>query len=103
MSSLGLIYQEYFKMKEERTIASIARIEVQQSFCNNCSVCIKNKLKGVEDIANVRLYPRESLVTFNFIRPNRLADVLNILSDLGYPEKGERVFETTVSKSLCRC
>lgn len=79
-----------------------ARIEVQQSFCKNCSAYIKQELQIIEDIKNVRLYPKDSLITFNFLKADKLSSVLNTLSKLGYSEKGERV-ELEVSKSLCNC
>lgn len=79
-----------------------AKIEVQQSFCNNCSVCIKKELQIIEDVKNIRLYPKESLITFNFIKADKLSAVLNTLSKLGYPEKGERV-NNVFQKSLCGC
>ncbi|RZN84619.1 MAG: hypothetical protein EVB11_00790 [Winogradskyella sp.] len=83
-------------------MTSTAKIEVQQSFCNSCSVCIKKELQVIENVKNVRLYPKESLIIFNFIKADKLSAVLNVLSRLGYPEKGERI-EKEFSKSLCRC
>ncbi|ULC59875.1 hypothetical protein MBM09_02580 [Flaviramulus sp. BrNp1-15] len=83
--------------------ATIAKIEVQQSFCNNCSVCIKKELQGIDDVNNVRLYPKESLITFNFIKANKLSEALNVLSGIGYPEKGEQIFNAQFSKSVCKC
>lgn len=103
MYSLGLTYQEFFKMLEERTIASMARIEVQQSFCNTCSACIKKKLQDIKDLKNIRLYPRESLITFNFIKANKLSDALNILSEIGYPERGESMSFKQTPRSACQC
>lgn len=103
ISSLGLIYQEFFNMIEERCIASMARIEVQQRFCKNCSVCIKEELQEIDDVKNVRLYPKESLITFNFMKANKLSEVLNRLSKIGYPEKGERLLEAQFSNSVCGC
>ncbi|GGI56424.1 hypothetical protein [Winogradskyella haliclonae] len=83
-------------------MTSTAKIEVQQRFCKNCSVCIKKELQVIENIKNVRLYPKESLITFNFIKADKLSAALNVLSKLGYPEKGERI-EEEFSKSLCSC
>lgn len=103
MFSLALIYQEFFKMVVEKTKTSMARVEVQQGFCDNCSVCIKKELQEIDEVKNVRLYPKESLITFNFMRANKLSAVLNILSDIGYPEKGEAGFEKQFSKSVCSC
>ncbi len=90
-------------MLEERLATSMARIKVEHPFCNNCSVCIKKELQEIEAITNIRLYPKESLVTFNFIKADKLSTALNILSDIGYPEKGERLFKEQFSNSVCRC
>lgn len=79
-----------------------ARIEVQQHFCKNCSVFIKKELQMIEDVKNIRLYPKDSLITFSFLKADKLSAALNTLSRLGYPEKGERIDEA-LSKSLCRC
>jgi copper chaperone CopZ len=98
-----LIYQEFFKMLEERLTASMARIKVEHPFCNNCSVCIKKELQEIEAVTNIRLCPKESLVTFNFIKADKLSTALNILSDIGYPEKGERLYKEQFSNSVCRC
>lgn len=80
---------------------SIAKIEVQQSFCKNCSKCIKKELQIVKDLKNIRLYPKDSMITFNFMEANKLSEALNILSNLGYPEMGERTM--TNQRSLCSC
>ncbi|MEM7484267.1 MAG: hypothetical protein AAF348_03575 [Bacteroidota bacterium] len=69
---------------------SIARIPVQQSFCSRCSVKIKEALSSIKDITNVNLYPMESLVVFNFVRANQISNALNVLTELGYPEMGEK-------------
>jgi len=84
-------------------MTATARIEVQQQFCNNCSVCIKKELQGIEEVENIRLYPKDSLITFNFAKANKLSMALNILSKMGYPEKGERIQENQFLKSICKC
>ena len=66
-----------------------ARIPVQQSFCQRCAETIKNVLSQIEDVTHVRSYPEEALVVLNFIRANEISKVLNALSDLGFPERGE--------------
>ncbi|MGB5817862.1 MAG: hypothetical protein WBG90_00150 [Saonia sp.] len=81
---------------------SIARIPVQQSFCGRCSDKIKEALLKIEDITNVNLYPTDSLVVFNFVRANEISNALNVLSELGYPEKGEKINGGTMV-SLCSC
>ncbi len=90
-------------MSVKRNITSLARIEVQQSFCYDCSVRIKKELQEIEAITDVQLYPLESLVTFNFKRANTLSNALNVLSEIGYPEKGERLFKKQFSNSVCNC
>ncbi|WP_350284461.1 cation transporter [uncultured Croceitalea sp.] len=73
---------------------SIARIPVQRSFCGRCSDRIKEALSAISDISNVNLYPMDALVVFNFVSANEISKVLNVLTELGYPEKGEK---TTIS------
>lgn len=94
--SLGLICQEFFKM-------TIARIEVQKRFCDNCSVNIRKALQEIDEFNTIRLYPKESLITFNFIRANKLSTALNILTKIGYPEKGEQINNEQFSGSVCFC
>lgn len=82
---------------------SLARIPVQQIFCEDCSVCIKKGLQEIKGITNIRLYPKESLVCFNFMTANTLSQALNILSDIGYTEKGDKSFTELFSNSNCGC
>ncbi|WP_299120074.1 hypothetical protein [uncultured Winogradskyella sp.] len=82
--------------------ATIARIEVQQRFCNNCSAYIKNELQEIDEVNNVRLYPKESLITFNFTNAYKLSTALNILSEIGYYERGERVTSNKF-RLACSC
>ena len=82
-------------------MTSTARIEVQGHFCKGCSRRIKKKLQLVNDINNIRFYPKESLITFNFLKANKLSIALNVLSEMGYPEKGERVTQLYKTKCLC--
>ena len=87
----------------ENNKPSMARIEVQKSFCDGCSLCIKKELQKVNDIKNIRLYPKDSIITFNFVKANKLSTVLNVLSEIGYSEKGERVNKHQLSKLFCSC
>lgn len=80
-----------------------ARIEVQDSFCDVCSIGIKKELQEINDVKNIHLYPKESLITFNFLRVNNLSTVLNVLTEIGYPEKGERLHEREFIKRICDC
>lgn len=80
-----------------------ARIEVEDSFCDSCSTCIKNGLQEIKEIKNINLYPKESLITFNFMKVNNLSTVLNVLTDMGYREKGERYSKQACSKLVCDC
>ncbi len=82
----------------------IARIQVQNNFCHECKRGIQTKLTEIQDVSNVRLYPEESLVVFNFIKANELSNVLNALTEMGYPETGERIAHDTLVKSkMCLC
>ncbi|WP_400076556.1 hypothetical protein [Winogradskyella sp. R77965] len=80
----------------------MARIKVEQRFCNNCSVWIKNELQEIDDVNNVRLYPKESLITFNFTKAYKLSTALNILSEIGYYESGEKVNKEQLQE-ICSC
>ncbi|MEO0572343.1 MAG: hypothetical protein AAF039_11615 [Bacteroidota bacterium] len=75
----------------EKTIQkkTIARIEVQRSFCKHCGRKICQELLKIEEITNVILYPDNALVIFSFFRANDLCKALNVLTKLGYPEIGE--------------
>jgi len=84
--------------------AQIARIPVQNKFCTTCKNTILNKLKEIQHISNVRLYEKESLVVFNFFRANELSNVLNVLTEIGHPEVGERLNDSyRVELKLCKC
>jgi hypothetical protein len=101
--SLALIFLEFstntIKMKHQ-----IARIPVQNSFCELCKTTIQTKLSKIRDVSNVRLYPQESLVVFNFFKANELSNVLNALTEMGYPEKGEQIdHEIFLKSKLCLC
>ncbi len=85
------------------TSFSVARIEVQQPFCNNCSIIIKKKLASVKGIENLQLYPSDSLVAFNFKRASHLSNLLNLLTEMGYPQKGEKLFEKDNTNAVCNC
>ncbi|WP_044401614.1 hypothetical protein [Lacinutrix sp. Hel_I_90] len=90
-------------MLVEKNKATMARIELQHHFCEGCSFCIKKELQKISNLSNIRFYPKESIVTFNFIKANALSNALNALSEIGYPEKGERINTERFSKSFCRC
>ena len=91
-------------LKEKSISSSIAKIEVQQIFCNNCSVSIKKELQKIKDLNNIMLYPKRSLITFNFIKANNLSTVLNTLSEIGYSEKGEQInTEQYLNSTCCTC
>ena len=68
---------------------NVAHIELQKSFCQNCSHKIRHELQKIEDIANIVLYPDSAIVVFSFFRANELSKALNVLTELGYPEIGE--------------
>ncbi len=81
---------------------NLAKISVQQSFCNGCAAKIKDALLTIQDISNVSLYPEESLVVFNFVRANEISQALNKLTDLGYPEEGE-IVKNNSTLPFCNC
>ena len=82
----------------------IARIPVQNSFCELSKTTIQTKLSKIRDVSNVRLYPQESLVVFNFFKANEVSNVLNVLTEMGYPEKGEQInHEVFLRSKLCLC
>ena len=103
--SLGLICQECFKMLQERSFipVSMAKIEVQRNFCNSCSKEIREELEQIEGIKNLRLYPKDLLITFNFRKAQHLSAILNRLSVIGYPEKGEMLCSEVCTNSVCKC
>jgi hypothetical protein len=80
-----------------------ARIEVQNPFCQGCLVGIKNKLQCIDEVNNISLYPKNSLVIFNYMKATKLSEVLNVLSEIGYPEKGERESELQFPEDICSC
>lgn len=76
-------------MKKAMQKRTIARVEVQRSFCENCGLRIRQELLKIQDVSNVVVYPQSALVVFSFFRANELSQVLNVLTELGYPEVGE--------------
>lgn len=86
-----------------RNTAFMARIEVQQAFCAACSVGIERELRNIDELENVRLYPKDTLITFNFFRANKLSEALNALSEIGYTEKGEKIIKTQLPSINCNC
>ncbi|GMN05003.1 hypothetical protein MTsPCn5_03910 [Croceitalea sp. MTPC5] len=82
----------------------LARIQVQNRFCTSCKSAIKARLAEIKSISNIELYVSESLVVFNFLRANELCDVLNVLSEIGHPEIGERFTNPNEAVSkICLC
>ena len=81
----------------------IARIFVQNSFCGRCMTTIKKKVLEVPDVQNINLYPSDSLVVFNFMRANQVSEVLNTLTTLGYPPKGDNVSCLQHKTPTCSC
>lgn len=80
---------------------SLARIEVRPSFCNNCSDGLRREIDKIPEILNIELYPKDSLITFHFTSANRLSNVLNLLTHLGYREKEE--LKHSGQEILCQC
>lgn len=82
---------------------SVARIPVQKSFCKKCAHKIKTKLSEIKNVSNVFTYEEEALIVFNFMRANQLSDVLNVLTDLGLQEKGEKQNQLQLPSFICEC
>ena len=84
--------------------SSMARVEVQRHFCDNCANAIRHELEHLEGIKNIRLYPRDLLITFNFLKAEHLSSLLNMLSVIGYPERGEHACDMMKqTKTMCSC
>ena len=83
--------------------SSTARIEVQRPFCKTCSSCIHRELQKIEHIDNIKLYPKDSIIAFNFTSVNQVSTVRNLLSDIGYYEKGDCINHRVLSINTCRC
>lgn len=90
-------------MIETSNIPTTARVEVAEQFCDSCSPCIKKELQRVKGIDYVRLYPKDALIVFNFIYALDLSNALNILSEIGYPEKGDRSNQEKLYRMKCQC
>jgi len=82
---------------------ALARIYVEGSFCLNCLPTIKAELLKIDDISNVYMKPRRSLVVFSFVKANEISTAMNLLTSLGYPPKGDRIDKSQIFKSLCSC
>jgi len=72
------------------TTTNIARIFVQNTFCQNRIQNIRSEVKKVIESGNVILYPSDSLIVFNFKTANEVSEVLNVLTHLGFPPAGDR-------------
>lgn len=101
ISSLDLTFQESFKTIIMTT--SLARVIVQNPFCSNCIAPVKKKIMEVKDVKNVRLFPANSLVVFNFNRAHQISEVLNTLVALGYPPEGDQILEGNSILPKCSC
>ena len=83
---------------------SLARIFVKNPFCVKCIVPIKKKVMKVQNVKNVVLCPSDSLVVFNFNSANQVSEVLNTLTLLGYPPKGDNdTITTNLTPTFCKC
>lgn len=80
-----------------------ARIELQGHFCENCQCKIETQLKNINGVNNIKLYSRDSLLTFNYKEINNISSVLNILTEIGYPEKGEHFLNNNFYNTVCNC
>lgn len=69
-------------------------IEIENLKCNGCASTIKNKLMGMEGVANV-IVNKETETVIVEGTANR-KDLVTMLSSIGYPEKGNN----SVSKKM---
>lgn len=69
-------------------------IEIENLKCNGCASTIKNKLMGIEGVVNVMVNKETETVIVEGTA-NR-AELVDILSSIGYPEKGKN----TLSKKM---
>ena len=67
-----------------------------------CSKVIRQELVSLDGIKNLRLYPRDLMITFNFYKAQDLSTLLNKLSFLGYPERGEALYDHN-DIGICKC
>jgi len=81
----------------------LARIQVQNKFCMSCKNAIKSRLSEIKSISNIQLYVNESMIVFNFLKANELSDVLNLLTEIGYPEIGEKFNYKVIESKICLC
>jgi copper chaperone CopZ len=90
-------------MEQVSKLSRMARIELQQSFCAACALHIKATLQDIAGVKNIRLYPKDTLITFNFTKADRLSTLLNRLYQIGYTEKGEEVAKSNLHLLGCKC
>lgn len=82
----------------------IARIEVQQNFCDACGETILYELDEIEGVSNIIVYPTNAVIVFCFSRANELSKALNILTKLGFPEIGDDpILEHKNAHKECNC
>ncbi len=83
--------------------SGIAKIPLQNSFCERCAEIIKRRIIEAQNLQEVLLFPEESLIVFNFKWANQVSEVLNILTRLGYPPVGDEVTTSTYNLPFCKC
>lgn len=65
---------------------SFAKLVVQPDLSEGCSATIKNTLQNIHQLQNIRIFPKDNLITFHFRSVNSLSTALNALTDIGYDE-----------------
>ena len=90
-------------MNTLQTIINSARLETATSFCAICEDHIKQELAKVKGVNHVRCYPLDALICFTFKNAIDISNVLNVLSELGIPEKGEAIKMPKQSYLQCAC
>lgn len=81
----------------------IAKIPVQNSFCEGCAEVIRKRILKDQGVQNLVLFPSESLIVFNFNWANQVSEVLNILTKLGYPPEGDEITTSSYRLPFCTC
>jgi copper chaperone CopZ len=78
-------------------------IQIQNLKCVGCANTITKKLSSLADVSQIIVNNETSTVTFDYENENTIAKVNSVLSDIGYPEVGDKNAITTKAKSFVSC
>ncbi len=79
-----------------------ANIPIQELNCHKCAVELANRLSQIKKIDYLEVNFKTSVVSFNFERANEIADVENMLADLGFNPLGEKIKQKKRNDFLCK-